>query len=191
MQRVSSLVAGQRRLLHHWCGGPSLVICVIQPVNAEEPPPHSRLDNFGAGLHLEWEAILEPKSKTIHDRMERCQELAGPTKFTWRSGPGTFCVRTSTKVFLVGGSGDWYVDLYHAPDFNAEQRSIFELQRFVDTRANPPQTWLPPGHTHIECLAGFFAVGGVTVPPRSPISINKAMLLGWEAQGAIRSWLEV
>lgn len=191
MQRVSSLVDGQRRLLHQWCDGPRLVICQIRPVEPAGPPPHARLDLFGAGLHLEWEAVLEPKSRTIHERLERCQELAGATKFVWRSGPGTFCVRTATKVFLVGGSGDWYVDLYHAPDLNAEARSVFELQRFVDTRANPPQLWLPPGHTHLECIGGFFAVGGVTIAPHRPISINEAMLLGWEAQGAIRTWLEV
>ena len=188
MPSVASLPLGQRRVLDSWCRGPRLVVVRISPAR---PPAVPVADETGSLLHLEWEGVLQDKTPNIHDRMERVQELTGPQVTKWRSGPGTFCIRTAAKLFLVGGTGNWEVDAFSAPDINGEARSTFELQRFVNTRATGSHVWIPPGHTHIELLAGWLLVNGIFIPPRSPISINEAQFFGWQANGLIRTYLEV
>lgn len=178
----------ERVLIDSWCIGPRLVSVQIKPNRGL-----SVLDSNAAPLHLEWECELRRGSTDIFDCFQHSREAGATGNLKrWRSGPGTFVCVTAAKLFAVGGSGSWFVEVESAYLPSAhETTQAFGLQRLVDTRHNPDHLWIPVGHTYLRCIAGFFNVGGTTVPPNEPVSTLTAEMLGWEAQGIIESYVEV
>lgn len=168
-----------------YCDGPRRVVIVIEPI-----PELSLADGYGAPMHVEFRASVGEDDLSITDRFQKPKNERAPSHKVWRAGHGSYCVRPGVSVSLVGGRGQWAVEIIRAIE-SSNEPGEFYLDRAVNTEEEPNHIWIPPGHQKLQCVAGVLIVGGYVVVPGEWVCAALAMRLGWSARGIVRTSCEV